>query len=94
MKKGETKVIKNKNKPNEIAVVEKVIDTKPKKIDLEESIRLIYDDHKTLEKKVNHLEKDMGQLISKVSSGFNIIDDVTSDILKKINKVNKRLGIS
>ena len=30
MKKGETKVIKNKNKPKEIAVVEKVIDTRPK----------------------------------------------------------------
>jgi len=28
MKKGEKKVIKNKNKPKEIAVVEKVIDTR------------------------------------------------------------------
>ena len=31
MKKGEKKVIKNKNKPNEVVIAEKVIDTKPKK---------------------------------------------------------------
>jgi len=30
MKKGETKVIKNKKKPNEVVIAEKVIDTKPK----------------------------------------------------------------
>jgi len=31
MVKGEKKVIKNKNKPNEVVIAEKVIDTKPKK---------------------------------------------------------------
>ena len=30
MKKGEKKVIKNKNKPNEVVIAEKVIDTRPK----------------------------------------------------------------
>ena len=30
MKKGETKVIKNKKKHNEVVIAEKVIDTKPK----------------------------------------------------------------
>ena len=31
MKKGEKKVIKNEDKPDEVVVAEKVIDTKPKK---------------------------------------------------------------
>ena len=30
MKKGEKKVIKNKDKPDEVVIAEKVIDTKPK----------------------------------------------------------------
>jgi len=48
---------------------------------------------KELEKRIDNLEKDMGELIGKVSAGFGIIDNLTSDIIKKVNKMCKRFGI-
>ena len=53
----------------------------------------ILDALQTVEKRVNNLEKDMGELISKVSAGFTIIDNTTSDITKIVNKICKRFGI-
>ena len=66
MQKGKVKIIKNKNKPNEIVTAEKVIDTKPK------------------------IDKN----IVAMSAAIYNLEEKQEEILKKVNHICTRLGLS
>ena len=66
MKKGEKKVIKNEDKPDEVVVAEKVIDTSPK------------------------VDKN----IVAMSAAIYNLEEKQKEILKKVNHICTRLGLS
>ena len=72
------KVIKDKDKPNEVVIAEKVIDTKPK----EKKITL------------DELSTDVAQLVDEVSESLEQIEKNFENITEKVNKICIRLGIS
>ena len=72
------KVIKDKDKPNEVVIAEKVIDTKPK----EKKITL------------DELSTDVAQLVDEVSESLEQIEKNFESITEKVNKICIRLGIS
>ncbi len=72
------KVIKDKDKPNEVVIAEKVIDTKPKK----KKITL------------DELSTDVAQLVDEVSESLEQIEKNFESITEKVNKICIRLGIS
>ena len=72
------KVIKDKDKPNEVVIAEKVIDTKPK----EKKITL------------DELSTDVAQLVDEVSESLDQIEKNFEDMTEKVNKICVRLGIS
>ena len=72
------KVIKDKDKPNEVVIAEKVIDTKPKK----KKITL------------DELSTDVAQLLDEVSESLEQIEKNFENITEKVNKICIRLGIS
>ena len=72
------KVIKDKDKPNEVVIAEKVIDTKPK----EKKITL------------DELSADVAQLVDEVSESLEQIEKNFENITEKVNKICIRLGIS
>ena len=72
------KVIKDKDKPNEVVIAEKVIDTKPKK----KKITL------------DELSTDVAQLVDEVSESLEQIEKNFESITEKVNKICVRLGIS
>lgn len=72
------KVIKDKDKPNEVVIAEKVIDTKPK----EKKITL------------DELSTDVAQLVDEVSESLEQIEKNFESITEKVNKICVRLGIS
>ena len=72
------KVIIDKDKPNEVVIAEKVIDTKPK----EKKITL------------DELSTDVAQLVDEVSESLEQIEKNFESITEKVNKICVRLGIS
>ena len=72
------KVIKDKDKPNEVVIAKKVIDTKPKK----KKITL------------DELSTDVAQLVDEVSESLEQIEKNFESITEKVNKICIRLGIS
>ena len=68
MKKGEKKVIKNEDKPDEVVIAEKVIDTRPKVdkniVAMSAAIYNLEEKQKEILKKVNHICTRLG--LSKV----------------------------
>ena len=72
------KVIKDKNKPNEVVIAEKVIDTKPKKKKIT----------------IDELSTDVAQLVDEVTDALEQIEKNFDDMKEKINKICVRLGIS
>ena len=72
------KIIKDKDKPNEVVIAEKVIDTKPKK----KKITL------------DELSTDVAQLVDEVSESLEQIEKNFESITEKVNKICVRLGIS
>jgi len=72
------KIIEDKEKPNEVVIAEKVIDTRPKKN------KITIDD----------LSKDLAQLVDEVSESLEQVDKNFEDISEKVNKICNRLGIS
>tara|TARA_Y100001951_G_C11191935_1_gene212060 strand:- start:432 stop:686 length:255 start_codon:yes stop_codon:yes gene_type:complete len=81
MKKDEVKVIKNKKKPNEIAIVEKVISTKKTTI-------------KDVSKEIDEIKKDIKELIGNVGFAFKASDDNFKTIEKKVNQICVRMGLT
>ena len=71
MKKGEKKIIKDKNKPKEVVIAEKVIDTKHK-IDSSSNYKNIL----------------------AISAAVYSLEEKQEAILKKINQICARLGLS
>ena len=71
MKKGEKKIIKDKNKPKEVVIAEKVIDTRPK-IDSSSNYKNIL----------------------AISAAVYSLEEKQEAILKKINQICARLGLS
>ena len=72
------KVIKDKDKPNEVVIAEKVIDTKPKKSKIT----------------LDELSTDVAQLVDEVSESLEQIEKNFENITEKVNKICIRLGIS
>ena len=66
MKKGEKQVIKNEDKPDEVVIAEKVIDTRPK------------------------VDKN----IVAMSAAIYNLEEKQKEILKKVNHICTRLGLS
>ena len=71
MKKGEKKIIKDKNKPKKVVIAEKVIDTRPK-IDSSSNYKNIL----------------------AISAAVYSLEEKQEAILKKINQICARLGLS
>ena len=72
------KIIKDKDKPNEVVIAAKVIDTKPKK----KKITL------------DELSTDVVQLVDEVTDALEQIEKNFESITEKVNKICVRLGIS
>ena len=83
MKKGEKKIIKDKDKPNEVVVAEKVIDTKKKTMTSKE-----------MSNEIEGIKKDIKELIGNVGFAFKASDDNFKTIEKKVNQICVRMGLS
>ena len=83
MKKGEKKIIKDKDKPNEVVVAEKVIDTKKKTMTSKE-----------MSNEIKGINKDIKELIANVGFAFKASDDNFKTIEKKVNQICVRMGLT
>ena len=83
MQKDKIKIMKNKNKPNEVVNAEKVIDTKKKTMTSKE-----------ISNEIKGINKDIKELIANVGFAFKASDDNFKTIEKKVNQICVRMGLT